>query len=112
MIDGKLEDGGLGTWAQQAYKYGIDINDKTQFGKMHFQIIYQGKGYDPTDDIINATKVSNKIAEIQMQWPKRTLVVKGGFEKYETPEEYVDNILEALDPSDAGAYEEACQRWA
>ena len=108
MIDGsKLEDGGLGTWAQQAYKYGIDINDKTQFGKMHFQIIGQGKGYDPTDDIINATKVSNKIAEIRAAMAKEDIDVKGVFEKYETPEEYADNILEALDPSDAGAYEEA-----
>ena len=108
MIDGsKLEDGGLGTWAQQAYKYGIDINDKTQFGKMHFQIIGQGQGYDPTDDIINATKVSNKIADIRTAMEKENIDPSGVFAKYETPEEFADNILESLDPNDAGAYEEA-----
>ena len=108
MIDGsKLEDGGLGTWAQQAYKYGIDLNDKTQFGKMHFQIIGQGKGYDPTDDIINATKVSNKIADIRDAMAKENIDASGVFEKFETPAEYADSILEALDPSDSGAYEEA-----
>jgi hypothetical protein len=108
MVDGsKLEEGGLGTWAQQAYKYGIDLNDKTQFGKMHFQIIGQGQGYDPTDDIINATKVSNAISGIREAMAKENIDPDGVFVNYETPEEYADNILESLDPSDASAYQEA-----
>ena len=72
-----------------------------------FKSSVQGQGYDPTDDIINATKVSNKIAEINAAMEKENIDPSGVFSDFETPEEFADNILESLDPNDAGAYEEA-----
>jgi len=46
-------------WKTQAYRFGVNIEDKDEFARMHFQVKGQGKGYDPADDILNAGKVSD-----------------------------------------------------
>jgi hypothetical protein len=48
-------------WKSQAYRFGVNIEDKDAFARMHFQVKGQGKGYDPADDILNASKVSDYI---------------------------------------------------
>lgn len=48
-------------WAAQAYRFGIDLNNKDQFAKMHFQIKGQAQGFDAAEDIWNAGKISDEI---------------------------------------------------
>jgi hypothetical protein len=31
-------------WKSQAYRFGVDIEDKDAFARMHFQVKGQGKG--------------------------------------------------------------------
>jgi hypothetical protein len=38
------------TWAQWAYQYGLDVNDKEQFARLHYQVKGQWQGFDPTAD--------------------------------------------------------------
>ena len=51
----------LGTWAQQAYRFGSDLTNKDDFARLHFQIIGQGKGYDAAKDILTAANVKDYI---------------------------------------------------
>lgn len=41
------------TWKQLAYEYGIDINDRDNFARLHYQITGRNKGYDPVADTYN-----------------------------------------------------------
>ena len=55
------------TWKAQAYRYGVDVNNKDQFARLHFQVkgrhnIFKdanGKSYrfDGAEDIVNVDKV-------------------------------------------------------
>ena len=70
---------------------------------MHYQIVGQGKGFDGSDDIINATKVKNKISDITTALEKKD--VEGKFVNFETPEELADEVIRKL-PTGTAEYKE------
>jgi len=43
VIDGK-------SWSQLAYEYGLDLENKADFARLHYEVIGKGKGYDPAPD--------------------------------------------------------------
>jgi hypothetical protein len=99
------------TWAQQAYRFGIDLNTKNKtpediekikkaFAEMHFQIIGQGKGYDAAEDILSASKVKDYIyGTILPILEQQTEEIGTVFGEFIKPEEFADEILEGLDPN-------------
>lgn len=38
------------TWDQWAYQYGLNVNDKEQFARLHYQVKGRQQGFDPSSD--------------------------------------------------------------
>jgi len=102
---------GLGTWAQQAYRFGLDLNTKNKtpdeikkvkkdFAKLHFQLIGQGKGYDAAEDILTASKVKDYIYKTVLPiLEKRTEEIGTTFGEFIKPKEFAEDVLEGVDPN-------------
>jgi len=99
-------------WAQQAYRFGVDVNDKAAFARMHFEVKGQGKGYDAADDILNAGKVQDQIYNTILPALKDEALKQGTvFGLFVTPEEFADEMLKGLDPADKDSWNEVLQRY-
>ena len=93
-------------WAQQAYRFGIDVNDKDAFARIHFQVKGQGQGYDGADDIVNASKIQDEIYNnILPALSKEAKDLGSVFGIFTTPEEFADDVLEGVDPTDKEAWD-------
>ena len=93
-------------WAQQAYRFGIDVNDKDAFARIHFQVKGQGRGYDGADDIVNASKIQDEIYKnILPALSKEAKDLGSVFGIFTTPEEFADDVLEGVDPTDKEAWD-------
>jgi hypothetical protein len=99
-------------WKSQAYRFGVDIEDKDAFARMHFQVKGQGRGYDPADDILNASKVSDYIYTQILPALKEEALKSGTvFGQFITPDEFADEMLRGLDPNDKGTWDEVLKRY-
>jgi hypothetical protein len=99
-------------WKSQAYRFGVNIEDKDAFARMHFQVKGQGKGYDPADDILNASKVSDYIYTQILPALKEEALKSGTvFGQFITPDEFADEMLRGLDPNDKGTWDEVLKRY-
>ena len=99
-------------WQQQAYRFGVDINDKAAFARMHFEVKGQGKGYDAADDILNTGKVQDQIYNNILPALKDEALKQGTvFGLFVTPEEFADDMLRGLDPNDKDTWNEVLQRY-
>jgi hypothetical protein len=95
-------------WAEQAYRFGIDLNDKKAFARMHFEVKGQGLGYDAAEDILTKDKVSEQIYnKILPELNKEVLDQKTTFGLFQTPEEFSSKMLEGLDPNDKTTWQKA-----
>jgi hypothetical protein len=112
----------LGTWAQQAYRFGTDISDKEAFARLHFQLIGSmpkdvnnpslGMKYDGAEDILNASKVQDEIfTKILPALKTEALRQRSVFGQFITPEEFADEALRGLDPADKDTWNEALKRF-
>ena len=107
--DARIE--GLGydtTWKAQAYRYGVDVNNKDQFAKLHYQVKGQFEKFDPAEDIVNYDKVKNLLYDnilpaLELQ-TENTRTIFGNFVR---PEEFADDMLEGLDPNQPETWDEA-----
>lgn len=94
-------------WAKQAYRFGLDINNKADFAKLHFEVKGQGKGYDPAKDILTAGAVQDEIYNNILPALKKEALKQGTiFGQFITPEEFADEMLVGLDPEDTEKWEE------
>lgn len=100
-------------WQAQAYRFGIDINNLAAFARMHFEVKGQGLGFDPADDIVNAGKVKQFLYKTVLPvLEKETLKSDTVFGQFITPEEFADEMLRGLDPSNTPAeWKELLQRY-
>lgn len=99
-------------WAQQAYRFGINLTNKEQFARMHFQVKGQGKGYDAAEDILNTSKVSDEIYKNILPALKEEALKQGSvFGQFITPDEFADEMLAGLDPNDKGTWDEVLKRY-
>ena len=88
------------TWNQWAYHYGLDINNKTQFAKLHYQVFGSVNGYDPAKDLITLkdatdyinTKIIPEIAGKDID------LADVNFLQFVTPEEFADSVIEGVSP--------------
>ena len=99
-------------WAQQAYRFGVNINDKDAFARMHFQVKGQGQGYDAADDIINASKISDYIYKQILPALNEEALKQGSvFGQFITPDEFADDMLRGLDPADKDTWNDVLKRY-
>ena len=99
-------------WASQAYRFGVNVNDKDAFARMHFQVKGQGQGYDAADDILNATKVSEQIYNKILPALKEEALAQGTiFGQFIRPEEFADEMLKGLNPNDKQTWNEVLEKY-
>lgn len=100
-------------WAQQAYRFGVDINNKNAFARMHFEVKGQGQGFDAAEDITNAGKIKDYIYNTVVPALKEEAFKSDSvFGQFITPEEFADEMLEGLDPEKTPeAWKEILQRY-
>lgn len=99
-------------WAQQAYRFGVDLTDKKEFAKLHFQVKGQGLGYDGAEDILNAGKVSDEIYNKILPALQKEALEQGSiFGQFITPEEFADEVLKGVDPGDEKGWNETLQKY-
>ena len=95
-------------WAEQAYRFGIDVNNKKDFAKMHFEVKGQGQGFDPAEDFLTASKVKDFIyTKVLPELSDEALKQKNVFGVFLLPEEFADDLLEGLDPNVPEQWQEA-----
>lgn len=88
------------TWNQWAYHYGLDLNDRNQFAKLHYQVLGAAKGYDPARDVITLkdatdyinTKILPEIAAKDID------LADVQFLQFVTAEEFADSVIEGVSP--------------
>lgn len=99
-------------WTSQAYRFGVNVNDKDAFARMHFQVKGQGRGFDAADDILNASKVKDQIYDKILPALKDEVLKHGSiFGQFLTPEEFADDLLKGLDPKDTASWQEVLKRY-
>jgi len=99
-------------WAQQAYRFGININDKDAFARIHFQVKGQGQGFDAAKDILTAGGVQDEIYNNILPALKEEALKQGSvFGQFVTPEEFADEMLRGLNPNDKTTWQEVLQRY-
>jgi hypothetical protein len=85
-------------WAQQAYRFGVDINDKNAFAKLHYQVKGRFSDYDGAEDILNASKVSNYIYNTVLPSLEQEALKQGSvFGQFLKPKEFADELLKGVD---------------
>jgi hypothetical protein len=99
-------------WAEQAYRYGIDVNDRAGFARVHFQVKGQGKGFDAAKDILNAGAVQDEIYNNILPALKEEALKQGTvFGQFILPEEFADEMLKGLDPNDKTTWKEVLEKY-
>lgn len=88
-------------WAQQAYQYGIDLNNKEQFARLHYEVKGVIDGYDAAKDVITLDDATNYISNsiIPAVVDKQIAIDDASFLKLVTPEEFANKMLEGVDPT-------------
>ncbi len=99
-------------WTSQAYRFGVDVNNKDAFARMHFQVKGQGRGYDAADDILNASKVSDEIYTRILPALKEEALAQGTiFGQFIKPDEFADEMLKGLNPDDKKTWDEVLGKY-
>ena len=88
------------TWAELAYYYGLDLNDKNSFAKLHYDKIGRGQNFDPARDVVTDSDVKSFINDnvLSAVDDARNEFGDSPFLDFVTPDEFADAILEGIDP--------------
>lgn len=86
------------TWNQWAYTYGLNLNDKQQFAKLHYQVYGAANGYDPAKDIITLKDADDyiKTSILPAISDEKLNLGEVSFLNFVTPEEFADKMLEGI----------------
>lgn len=89
-------------WAAEAYRYGIDLNDKAQFAKLHYEVKGAKQGFDAARDVITLKDAQEYIDKsiIPAVAAKEIALGDTTFLKFVTPEEFADKLIEGVSPSE------------
>lgn len=94
-------------WANQAYRFGVDVTDKDAFARMHYETKGRFNKYDAAEDILNQGKVTDEIYnKILPALNKKVLTEGSVFGKFITPEAFSDIATKGLDPNNSAQWEE------
>jgi hypothetical protein len=90
------------TWAELAYYYGVDVNDRDQFAKLHYENIGRGRGYDPARDVVTQSDIEDFVNNNVLSAVQDADADFGDspFLAFVTPTEFADAMLEGIDPTE------------
>ena len=94
----------LGTWAQNAYLYGIDnpedLKNKETFAKLHYQLIGSQANQTGLNTAFDGAIDPGTLLKLKFESPIYTKAQKIGtvFDEFITPEGFADTILKGIDP--------------
>ena len=107
QADWEAAQKGDGYWAAQAYRFGVDVNDKDAFARMHFQVKGQGQGYDAAEDILNTGKVTDEIYKNILPALNKEVITQGSvFGQFITPESFANQMTKGLNAGDNAKWDE------
>jgi hypothetical protein len=88
------------TWEQWAYKYGLDVNDKDQFAKLHYEVIGKTNRFDPSSDKPTTTDLFDYINNELTPYLATAKESFGDsvFLQFMTPDQLADQLTSNLDP--------------
>ena len=88
------------TWSELAYYYGLNLNDKNSFAKLHYDKIGRSKNFDPARDVVTDSDVKSFINNnvLSAVDDARNDFGDSPFLAFVTPEEFANEILEGIDP--------------
>ena len=90
------------SWYQYAYYYGLDLNDKADFARLHHDVVGYRKNFDAAKDITSVGDIRAYISDVVL--PKvaeaKLEIGDAAFSEFTTPEEYADYLLEGIDPTE------------
>jgi hypothetical protein len=97
-----------GYWYQQAYRFGIDPNDKDAFAKLHFQVKGQAQGFDAAEDLWTPAKVQDYIYATILPAIKNKVDNMSIFGEFLKPDEFTENLLTSanVNPEDKSTWGE------
>jgi hypothetical protein len=100
-----------GYWYQQAYRFGIDPNDKDAFAKLHFQVKGQAQGFDAAEDLWTPAKVQDYIYATILPAIKNKVDNMSIFGEFLKPDEFTENLLASanLNPEDKSTWGEVLE---
>lgn len=89
-------------WAAEAYRYGIDLNDKAQFAKLHYEVKGAKQGFDAARDVITLKDAKEYIDKTIIPAVEAKEVALGdtAFLQFVTPEEFADKLIEGVSPGE------------
>ena len=89
------------SWEQWAYFYGVDINDKNQFAKLHYMVAGQANGYDPAQNVVSFDTVNEYFNDVLLPLvaEEKLSLDDAAFLQFSTPEEFASALLEGIDPT-------------
>ena len=102
------------TWDQWAYKYGLDVNDKDQFAKLHYEVVGKPSGFDPSSDKPTNTDLFNYINNELTPYLSTAKEAFGDsvFLQFMTPDQLADQLVGSIDPlKTPEAWEEALKTY-
>jgi len=101
--DAAVKDGK--SWAQIAYEYGINLEDKDDFARLHYAVIGKDKNYDPVADTYTrqdlATFIQGDLAKALQD--KKTEFGNPVFLDFVTAEQKAKEFVDALNVADLPA---------
>jgi len=87
-------------WATEAYRYGLDVKDKAQFAKLHYEVKGAKEGYDAARDVITLKDAQEYIDKTILPAVAEKEIALGdtAFLQFVTPEEFADKLIEGISP--------------
>lgn len=88
------------TWNQWAYRYGVDLNNKAQFAKLHYELLGKSKGFDPSSDLPDINDLNVFINDQLTPYLASASESLGdsAFLSFMTPDQLADQLVATIDP--------------
>lgn len=89
-------------WKEKAYQYGVDVNNKDQFARLHYELKGSDAGYDAAKDVITLKNASDYISDkiIPAIVSAQIDLNDTQFLKLVTPEEFTTALFKGVEPTD------------
>jgi len=99
-VDWEAAKKGDAFWAAEAYRYGLDVKDKAQFAKLHYEVKGAKQGYDAARDVITLKDAQEYIDKTILPAVSEKEIALGdtAFLQFVTPEEFADKLIEGISP--------------
>lgn len=88
------------SWEQWAYRYGLDINKKEDFARLHYEVIGKNAGFDPSSDKPSQADLNNFIQSDLTPYLAEAKQSFGDsvFLSFMTPDQLANQLVGSLDP--------------